>query len=186
MPNWCSNSVVVYGRKDEVELFKERYKQAYVNSCKNNTWGTYELFAIHNYEDILNHPDWIRGPIYDSTSLEEDGTFRFFFESAWSPMIDGIKRILDERYETLQCEIISEECGECIYINTDTKGKYFKDKFCLYSDQTGSEYFETDEELAKFVKEEFELNIIPNKIKDDFYIEYAPDEELSIHRFVAY
>lgn len=187
MPNWCSNAVVVYGDKDEVELFKERYKQAYVNSCKNNTWGTYELFAVHNYEDILNHPDWIRGPIYDSTSLEEDGTFRFFFESAWSPMIDGLRRILDERYKTLQCEVVAEECGEAIYINTDTKGRFFRDKYCLYSDETGSEYFETDEELLNFVKEEFNYNLPdPKNLKDDVYIEYAPDQEFSIHCFTGW
>ena len=187
MPNWCSNAVVVYGDKDEVELFKERYRQAYVNSCKNNTWGTYELFVVHNYEDVLNHPDWIRGPIYDSESLEEDGTFRFFFESAWSPMIDGLKRILDERYKTLQCEVVAEECGECIYINTDTKGRFFRDKYCLYSDETGSEYFETDEELLRFVKEEFNYNLPdPKNLKDDVYIEYAPDQEFSIHCFTGW
>ena len=190
MPNWCSNAVVVYGDKDEVKLFKERYAQAYLNSCKNNTWGTYELFAVHNYakEYILKEcEEYVRGPIYESTSIEPDGTFRFFFESAWSPMIDGIRRILDENYKTLQCEVVAEECGEEIYINTDTQGRFFRDKYCLYSDETGSEYFESDEELVRFVKEEFHYNLPnPRNLKNDVYIEYAPDQEFSIHCFTTY
>lgn len=189
MPNWCSNAVVVYGDKDEVKLFKERYAQAYINSCKNNTWGTYELFAVHNYNKdfiLSDRSDWIRGPIDDVNEPQDPRAFRFYFESAWSPMIDGLRRILSERYKTLRCEVVAEECGEAIYINTDTDGKFFRDKYCLYSDQTGSEYFEDDEELVKFVKDEFDLDITPSEIDDDFDIEYAPDEELSIHRFVAY
>jgi len=189
MPNWCSNAVVVYGDKDEVKLFKERYAQAYVNSHKNNTWGTYELFAIHNYDKefiLSDRSGWIRGPIDDVIEPQDPEAFRFFFDTAWSPMIDGMRRILKERYKTLRCEVVAEECGEAIYINTDLTERYFRDKYCLYSDQTGSEYFEEDKELVKFVQEVFHLGIKPETIKDDFYIEYAPGEELSIHRFVAY
>lgn len=190
MPNWCSNAVVVYGDKDEVKLFKERYAQAYVNSHKNNTWGTYELFAIHNYDKefiLSDRSGWIRGPIYDSNELEEDGTFRFFFESAWSPMIDGIRRILSERYKTLRCEVVAEECGEAIYVNTDVAGRFFQDRYVIYSDETGSEYFENDSQLIKFLKETFNYDVVyTEEFWDDQTIEYAPGKEFDFHRFVAY
>lgn len=189
------NSVVVYGKdKNELELFKERYEKAYRAQQENNHWGTYELFVAHNYdgESVLKRDDYIRGPIYECGRIKyDDGDFwlSFEFESAWSPMIDGLQTILNENYKTLRMVVIAEECGCDIYINTDTQHRFFKDKYCTYDDDKGSEYFTSDEDLIKYMKEEFGYDIEDvDALEDDDEFEIDDDDyhSVSFHRFTSW
>lgn len=196
MPNWCTNSVVVYGKdKNELELFKERYEKAYRAQKENKHWGTYELFVAHNYdgERVLEGDyDYIRGPIYECGRIKyDDGDFwlSFEFESAWSPMIDGLRTILDKNYKTLRMVVMAEECGCDLYINTDEEHRFFKDKYCTYDDDKGSEYFTSDGELIKYMKEEFGYDIEDvDALEDDDEFEIDDDDyhSVSFHRFTSW
>lgn len=194
MPNWCSNSAVVYGKnKTEIETFARKYKQAYEQSQTNQHWGTYELFIVHGYDDqytLSDKSDYIRGHLYEPEPIQQlrDGTyyFSFFFETAWGPMVDGLNRILNERYTSLKSVILAEECGNGVFINTDINHIFFDEKYCVDSDN-GMEYFETDQQLIKYLKSEFGYEInSPDELNDGDTIELPNDNWFNFYQFAAY
>lgn len=195
MPNWCSNSAIVYGSKDDVEKFKFNLTLAQHYGSKDGHWGTYELFFVHGYTNdfILKDPSsgYVRGNIIDVNDIDDlgDGLFAlsFFFESAWGPMIDGLRKICSEKYENLKCEILAEECGNEVYINTDTSGKFFSEKYCVDDPDAGIEYFDNDAQLIKYVKDTFNYDIKDvSQLADDDVIDYADDKSFNFHRFANY
>jgi hypothetical protein len=198
MPNWCWNSIVVYGSKKEVLKFRENFIKAYDQALINKHWSTYELYVVHGYDDefIMGYKSsYIRGNIYDAKDsvvyTKTDGSnviywCRFFFESAWAPMYDGIKFLIENNYEELKFVLLAEECGVGIYVNTDVDHTFFSDKYCVYSEDGGSEYFENDEELIKYMKDTFNYDIEDiSALYDDDFFEISNDVTVNFYRFTT-
>lgn len=87
MPNWCSNTIVIYeGDKPELEklyrLITEWTSKNYMKNSFGETWlGNIVLgagFSIEDYE--------CRGEIADVFLDEEDGSLDIETETAWNPM----------------------------------------------------------------------------------------------------
>ena len=193
MPNWCTNSVVVYGNKSEIEIFRQKYEQAFKQMQENKNWGTYELFMVHGYEHnftLSDKSDWIRGQLYEpnGTGTLPDGTcyFSFYFESAWGPMIDGLNRILKDNYKTLKSVILAEEFGNGIFVNTDTEHKFFDEKYCIDSDELGMEYFSNDHDLIEYIKNELGIYIESvDKLTEEDSIELPNNHWFNFFRYTA-
>ena len=136
MPNWCSNQMVVYGDKQEVEDFYKKLQNAYRRAKETKNWDLYEVYAEFGEENILSNDSngYIRGSIIDINDIKFDkGDFYLciVYESAWSSMMDGFDYLLNKYYKTLNQETLAEEMGMEIFINTDRKGRFFKEKYCL-------------------------------------------------------
>lgn len=198
MPNWCSNSVVVYGPEKEVLKFYKNFVKAYEQALVNKHWSTYELYVVHGYDDEFITSDkssYIRGSLYDPEktliySEVKDSKLIYwcilYFETAWAPMYDGLKLLIENNYEELKFVLLAEECGSAIYVNTDVDHMFFNDKYCVYSDDGGSEYFESDEELIKYMKEEFNYDIKDvSALYDDDFFEVSNDVTVNFYRFTS-
>ena len=151
MPNWCSNSMVVYGSPTEVKDFYDKVKKAWSIGDTNRHWHLWELYQQFGHEDN-EMVDYIRGSFIDISSIGQtspnESYFSLYYESAWSPMIDGFDWILKTYYKTLKQVTLAEECGCEIYVNTDRTGRFFKEKYCFYVEDYDTFYFNTDKELV--------------------------------------
>ena len=152
MPNWCSNVMVVYGSPTEVKDFYDKVKKAWSIGDENKHWHLWEIYQQFGHED-KEMVEYIRGYFEDITSIKglspNESCFKLYYESAWSPMIDGFDWILKTYYKTLKQETLAEECGCDIYVNTDTSRRFFKEKYSLYIEDYDTFYCASDEELVK-------------------------------------
>ena len=156
MPNWCGNTMVVMGDYNELKDFQQKLLHARQVADELKNWHLYQIyeeFGLKN-EEVLERSDYIRGYFTDiekTISLTSNGTkyFKVWYESAWGPMIEGFDFLLSH-YKTLKQYTIAEECGCEVYINTDTTGEFFPEKYCLDVEDVDIYYPESDEELIKF------------------------------------
>jgi len=168
MPNWCCNQMVVYGSPTETKDFREKILSALKKAEKTSQWSLYTIYEEFGYErqkiledDTLNY---IRGTIEDVSNVHYDEKYGSYihisYESAWSPMLDGFDYLLSHHYNTLKQVTLCEECGNCVYINTDKTGYFFEEKYCLYVEDIDTYYIASDEELVEifnsFIKNEEE------------------------------
>ena len=156
MPNWCNNTSVILSYKKDNENLKKVYNT--ISEIIGN--GTLELYThltnLSEEEVLSGSYDYIRGSLNDVQFDEDNQTITLYWDTAWEPMVEGLQRIL-EPYG-LHSYTIAEEPGECVYVNTDETGLYFKDRYVFraYDAKEGvytSDYFETEDEAVKFVRE---------------------------------
>ena len=136
MPNWCSNSIAFYqedGGDAVLEAFYtdiERYLN-YINpeTSEHSSWvGNWLEASKINAENLCT-----RGFF---TNIELNGDHvRVDMESAWAPLPE-VWDLMAERYG-LAYVYIAEECGCEVYVNTDTEGRFFTDRYIL-------NYFDVD------------------------------------------
>lgn len=138
MPNWCSNSMVVYGSPTEIKDFYSKVKLAIQRGNENKHWHLYEIYAVFGYEEneVLSSSDngYIRGSIDDVTEIvnnDDESYFTVYYESAWSSMCEGFDWLLEHNYKTLKQVTLAEECGCEYYINTDKEHKFFQERYIL-------------------------------------------------------
>ena len=190
MPNWCDNSVVVYGNEEEVKYFYNLMKQVQENVKVSKHWWTYEMLIAHGYkqDEILQGPFYVGGSLDCVDDIDNDGKdfyIRFYLTTRWSPFIPGLKKLM-QHYLSLKFVCVAEEPGCEIYINTDIEGKFFDDRYCLYDDEEGTEYFDSDSELFDYVKDKYGYEISAvSELHDDDSIVLKDDREIFIHRFVS-
>ena len=190
MANWCSFNVVIYGDREEATAFYRKAKNAMANGKEKGEYDTYCLYEEHNFKKdfILSmHSNYIGGTIEQMDEPKFDGKdwyLSIYLETRWAPMIDGFDLML-EQYKTLKAVYLAEECGAEIYFNTDEEHRFFKVKYCIYEDDIGSEYFDTDEEFINFMKDTFNIEISSiDDLADDDEIEYKGDNTINFHRFI--
>ena len=159
MPNWCSNNMVVYGSPTEVKDFRQKCLNAIAAAQQTKHWGLYEIYVQFGYkeEEILNSHklEYNRGHFDDVSNLHyvDDNTLSFsvYYESAWSPMIDGFNYLLANHYKTLKQVTLAEEGGCEIFINTDTKHLFFDEKYYVYVEDYDTYYLTNEEEVCKVI-----------------------------------
>ena len=190
MPNWCDFSAVVHGNKEEIDVFYQRCLNAQRQCAINHNWWTYELCVEHgfNKDEALNRIHYVGGSLDNIDEPQFNGRdwqVSLWMTTRWSPMIDGFNKILSQ-YISLKGVYIGEEPGCEIYINTDTEGLFYKVKYCIYDDDNGSEYFDSDEEFLKYMKDTYKKDISSlSSLLDDDDIKIKRGKSIRFHRFTA-
>lgn len=191
MPNWCDFGAVVHGDKKEIDVFYQRLVNAHVHGQQTQQWDTYCLFEEHGFkkDEILSNGfpyiggslDQIDEPVFNG----KDWHIYIYMTTRWSPMIDGFNKLLKD-YISLKGVYYAEESGCEIYVNTDTEGRFFTVKYCIYDDDDGSEYFDSDSEFIKYMKDTYKIDIpLVSDLKDDDDIKVKRGKYIRFHRFVA-
>ena len=161
MPNWCSNSMVVYGSPTEIKDFYNKIQNAWKKGDKSKQWHLYQIYEEFGYEkeEILKSDrlGYIRGYFIDITEIEKPNDkewyFSLYYDSAWGSMYEGFDLILKENYKTLKEETLAEETGCEVFINTDIHHKFFPEKYYLYVEDEDTYYCESDKEVVNIVNE---------------------------------
>lgn len=166
MPNWCYNNMVVYGTDyQEVKDFQNRLLEAQKKAEALGHWGLYQIYEEMGFkeQEILNSDSngYIRGNFdYIQTTIHTHNGIFFFsveYESAWGTMCEGFDFLL-KHYKTLKEVTLAEECGNCVYVNTDKEGLFFKEKYNVYVEDFDTYLCETEKEvidiLNSYIKNE--------------------------------
>lgn len=187
MANWCSTAYAFYGPKKEIKRLHSRLNDV----CKNdysrtkysspNDFGPCWLGNALARHHILFSRTECRGSLYYVSDVACDSEHDFWTlivetSTAWRPMPDMWDMILKKSYPSVKYVYEAEEPGNLLFLNTDTEGLFFPDKYlyaCLLpvedkplkeltsGDDLEFEYFETrfssDEELLLQLNEDFEI-----------------------------
>ena len=93
-----------------------------------------------------------------------------------------------KNYPSIEYYYLAEEVGMGYYVNSDTTGEYFPEKYYVYHEEGYSEYLNDDEELLEYVAEKIGTDKIEsidqmNQLLEQ-YNEKHPDEEIYYHEFI--
>ena len=149
MPNWCSTSYVIDGKRKEVQsLFSkmnnlENRKKPLVDNTFGKTWlGCLVTKLGGDWQKVYCRGSW--------SDLDWNGAIlRFNTETAWGPM-DEVFKFIKKQYPSLEIYWQAEEDGNGVYCSNDVKGRYFKDRYRIEHDCC-YEYFSTLDGLAEYV-----------------------------------
>lgn len=170
MPNWCYNQTVFYGNKEKLKEIGEKLYKDFKKSLDKRE--DYNIINVLNaFGCPLNRfygPNanlCVRAYVVD-VYFQTSGELIISYESAWNPCYEVIDYVLKEYQPDIKQVTESEECSECIYVNTDKEGLFFKEKYYLDISLFGDEerhndfkYFETLGEAIQEFKDFFELDV---------------------------
>lgn len=192
MSNTCFTTykVVSENKKDVTKLFKTiKRLDGRKTSLVKNGWYDPKLWLGCLVKALGGDPQkvYCRGTI---TFYEmEDDVLTLNTETAWAEMSET-RHFIESCFPGMKIFYIEEESGCERFYTNDSEGIYFKDRYYLdgFDD---SEYFETLEEAAKYVKEivghdvEADFDAI-DKVLSDYVEEHEeddPDCYYSFHEF---
>ena len=192
MSNTCFTTykVVSEKKKDVTKLFKTiKRLDGRKTPLVKNGWYDPKLWLGCLVKALGGDPQkvYCRGTI---TFYEmEDDVLTLNTETAWAEMSET-RHFIESCLPGMKIYYIEEESGCEIFNTNDSEGIYFKDRYYLdgFDD---SEYFETLEEAAKYVKEivghevEADLKAIDKALSDyvEEHEEDDPDCYYSFHEF---
>lgn len=163
MPNWCYTRAVVYGPTENVVAFKKFIDKALEDAPNKEAdnpshWLGQLVIAASGDKDNC----YCRGWIQDISEIEGNPRYEyesfFFIDSndAWSPILPNVlSHVIASKFpdEELYIDYIAEEGGCGIYVNTDTEGTYFPERYLLVDD-CDYYYFKNEQEVYRFLKNE--------------------------------
>ena len=192
MSNTCFTTykVVSENKKDVTKLFKTiKRLDGRKTPLVKNGWYDPKLWLGCLVKALGGDPQkvYCRGTI---TFYEmEDDVLTLNTETAWAEMSET-RHFIESCFPCMKIYYIEEESGCERFYTNDSEGIYFKDLYYLdgFDD---SEYFETLEEAAKYVKEivghevEADLKAIDKALSDyvEEHEEDDPDCYYSFHEF---
>ena len=149
MPNWCSTSYVIDGKRKEVQsLFSkmnnlENRRKPLVSNTFGKRWlGCLVTKLGGDWQKVYCRGSW--------SDLDWNGAIlRFNTETAWGPM-DEVFRFIKKQYPSLEIYWQAEEDGNGVYCSNDVEGRYFKDRYRIEHDCC-YEYFSTLDGLSEYV-----------------------------------
>lgn len=144
---------MVTGDKDQVkglysvmrELEKMDSPGLHENGFGSAWLGNLVVRLGGNYNKI-----YCRGSWFDLQLLSDD-LLHFSVEAAWGEPFE-VRQLLEETFPGIKIYYECSEPGMAVYETNDAEKKYFKDRYCLWTDRDGEEYYETLESLIKAVK----------------------------------
>ena len=194
MSNTCFTTykVVSEDKKDVTKLFKTiKRLDGRKTPLVKNGWYDPKLWLGCLVKALGGDPNkvYCRGTI---TFYEmEDDILTLNTETAWAEMAET-RHFIESCFPGMKIYYIEEESGCEIFNTNDSEGIYFKDRYYLDGFEE-SEYFETLEEAAKYVKEivghevEATVKAIDKALSD--YVEENeeddPDCYYSFHEFTV-
>ena len=135
MPNWCYSKYAFFTNDEDkselARLHKNLVDIIKTQSQKKNDFEPGWLGKV-----AMKHGfDWeqisCRGYIEELGEYEPgDSYFTLSGETAWGPTDDLWEAVI-EQYKGISFVYVAEEPGNGVYINTDTDGVYFTDRFLM-------------------------------------------------------
>ena len=194
MSNTCFTTykVVSENKKDVTKLYKTiKRLDGRKTPLVKNGWYDPKLWLGCLVKALGGDPNkvYCRGTI---TFYEmEDDILTLNTETAWAEMAET-RHFIESCFPGMKIYYIEEESGCEIFNTNDSEGIYFKDRYYLDGFEE-SEYFETLEEAAKYVKEivghEVEATVKAiDKALSDYVEEHEeddPDCYYSFHEFTV-
>lgn len=182
MSNTCFTTYKVTGKKKDVtKLFKTiKRLDGRKTPLVKNGWYDPKLWLGCLVKALGGDPNkvYCRGTI---TFYEmEDDILTLNTETAWAEMAET-RHFIESCFPGMKVYYIEEESGCEIFNTNDSEGIYFKDRYYLdgFDD---SEYFETLDEAAKYVKEivghDVEANVTAiDKALNDYMEAHEDDDD---------
>lgn len=162
MANYCSNCIAFFGndldklehlRKMMDDTFNEEDCHSIQNFVLKYGYTKEEAYDFTDGRDTFVHID-------DEVSKDDKGYyFTIQTETAWNPNVEVFRKVIEDHYEDdIDFVHCSEEPGFAIYVNTDTDGRFYEDKFHLdycVKEKYVMEYFISFEDVIKALTEDF-------------------------------
>ncbi len=136
MPNWCSTNFTFEGKKDEILEFHKKLnkiisKGATAENNSNNGWlGNIVIGYGFDPQEVR-----CRGSVDDVPGdvVVKGGSAYFSLSttSAWEPLTDMWDLIIKRYYPSVSYVYLAIEHGTKLYLNTDTSGKHYNEKYLL-------------------------------------------------------
>ena len=153
MTDWCLTEIAFYaeskkGQKQLTDFYDKLI--GFENSRRFSDVGKTFGLSEEDFEKMC-----LRGLIYPGGVFcdEDAGCVYVDTETACGPQNDIWDELIRRFFPELKYVYIAEE-RECdVYINTDTKGRFFKHKYMFDYDYEGGceqKYFNSEEELLEF------------------------------------
>lgn len=174
MPNWCTTTYAFTGEPDALKRFridlqnytsKNYHENGFGETWLGNVISGFGLYptegndATFSYRGNIAEMDWCNEVLYVTT------------DTAWSPTTEMWDVILDTHFQDkygdrlIDYVFISEEPGMGLYINTDTDGTIFPERFLLEVGDIPehrnweSYYLESEQEVIDLINEIFAVRI---------------------------
>lgn len=187
MPNWCNTSYKFVGDKEEVaDLYnKLQSLNDMPEPLVENGFGKLFLGCVVN----LFGGDWkeiyCRGEI-DYMEICGDSMIQLSTMTAWGDMPE-VWDFVCKNYPSIEYYYLAEEGGLCYYVNSDTTGEYFPEKYYVLHAEGYSEYLDDDEELLEYIAEKIGAAKIESidqldQLLEQYNKEHA-NEEIYYHEF---
>ena len=187
MPNWCNTSYKFVGDKEEIaDLYnKLQSLNDMPEPLVENGFGKLFLGCVVN----LFGGDWkeiyCRGEI-DYMEICGDSMIQLSTMTAWGDMPE-VWDFVCKNYPSIEYYYLAEEGGMCYYVNSDTTGEYFPEKYYVLHAEGYSEYLDDDEELLEYIAEKIgaaEIESIDqlDQLLEQYNKEHA-NEEVYYHEF---
>lgn len=187
MPNWCNTSYKFVGDKEEVaDLYnKLQSLNDMPEPLVENGFGKLFLGCVVN----LFGGDWkeiyCRGEI-DYMEICGDSMIQLSTMTAWGD-VPEVWDFVCKNYPSIEYYYLAEEGGLCYYVNSDTTGEYFPEKYYVLHAEGYSEYLDDDEELLEYIAEKIgaaEIESIDqlDQLLEQYNKEHA-NEEIYYHEF---
>lgn len=153
MPNWCFTSYKFVGDKEEIaDLYnKLQSLNDMPEPLVENGFGKLFLGCVVNHFGGDWNKIYCRGEI-DYMELCGDNMLQLSTMTAWGDMPE-VWNFVCKNYPSIEYYYLAEEGGMGYYVNSDTTGEYFPEKYYVYHTDGYSEYLNDDEELFEYIAE---------------------------------
>lgn len=197
MANYCSNCIAFFGndldklahlRNMMEDIFNKEGCYSIRNFVLKYGYTKEEAYDFTDSRDSFVHID-------DQVSKDEQGYyFTIQTESAWSPNIEVFRKVVEDHYEDeITFVYCSEEPGFAVYINTDTTGRFFDDKYHLdycVNNKYVMEYYSCFKDVINVLKEDFpelefsisdSIDEINDRVQD--WLDDSKDDFFSLYEY---
>jgi hypothetical protein len=163
MPNWCNTRIAFYAIEDNTEsLYQVRSIYEMLEKLNSmpprikTDFGVFWEGNVCDYYGLNPYESDCRGTVYDYEWCGD--SLVVYQEDAWSPNATFWEDIISKNYPLVGMVYTAEETGNGLYINTDTTGKYFPERYSIdfYYDGDApvvpydlecTEYFDSEQEV---------------------------------------
>ena len=192
MANWAYTNYVIEGPHETLEKIEKAIVHHPVEEGSSDDWEGNVLRAL-DIDWEPNTPDgkgyYMRGFIQEEPWWDGD-TLRFYAQEAWGAT--DFHKVLEKNLPDIKVFYsVEEEEGGDVYATNDKEGKYFPERYYVDTCIDGnyqSEYFTTEEDIYKWLKEITKGRVTDKKSVDDFDSDYEDSEAydenyINIHEF---
>lgn len=128
MANWCDTTIAFYSQdKTQLEALHTAISNRIHEDCWLGNICTYHGFSPADYS--------CRSQINYIGEISQDKDNYWYFlvdqEDAWDPHTSVWEDVLDMYYREVEFEYRSEEAGCGIFVNSDSEGYYFPERFIV-------------------------------------------------------
>ena len=151
MANMASVAYAIEGSQKSLEKI---FGAIYLAMADKKHWTEYKACEHLGFSEQELDGKRLGGEIDDPTL--ENGLLRFWAEERWG--LQDFEELLRQKFPDIKVYWVVEESGCEVYCTNDKEGKYFPDRYWVDTAQDDiyqSEYFETEEQMYKWLNEKY-------------------------------